>query len=69
MREKRVSAVFPFLICCSIMSFAGFSVEEALGWGAAPGPAEGIDLVSQAIKKEKLIKCVSFSSRFLTLSI
>lgn len=46
------------------MSFAGFNVEDALGWGAVPGPAEGTDLVTQAIKKEKLIKCVSLYSVF-----
>ncbi|EKM79417.1 hypothetical protein AGABI1DRAFT_128569 [Agaricus bisporus var. burnettii JB137-S8] len=47
------------------MSFAGFNVEDALGWGAVPGRAEGTDLVTQAIKKEKLIKEIQASQEGL----
>lgn len=41
------------------MSFTGLGAEEeSLGWGAISPPVEEMDLVSQAIRKEKLIKCV-----------
>jgi len=44
------------------MSFSGFipeeEEEETIGWGLLSTPAEEIDLVSQAIRKEKIIKCI-----------
>lgn len=47
------------------MAFAFGTTEESLAWGAISAPAEETDLVSQAIKKEKLVKSVPFLSLFL----
>ncbi|KXN88215.1 hypothetical protein AN958_07674 [Leucoagaricus sp. SymC.cos] len=39
------------------MSFSGFAPEEeSIGWGALSAPVEETDLVSQAIRKEKITK-------------
>ncbi len=41
------------------MSLSAFGAEEdSLGWGTVSSPEGGVDLVSQAIRKEKLIKYV-----------
>ncbi|KAF9454740.1 hypothetical protein P691DRAFT_770268 [Macrolepiota fuliginosa MF-IS2] len=48
------------------MSFVGFATEEeSLGWGAVSAPVEEVDLVSQAIRKEKLIKEIRASQEGL----
>jgi len=48
------------------MSFAAFGAEEeSLGWGAVSAPEESSDLVSQAIRKEKLIKEIKASQEGL----
>jgi len=48
------------------MSFSGFipeeEEEETIGWGLLVTPAQ--DLVSQAIRKEKIIKCIVSCSLF-----
>ena len=44
------------------MSFSGFiheeEEEETIGWGLLATPPQENDLVSQAIRKEKIIKCI-----------
>jgi len=46
------------------MSFAAFGAEEeSLGWGAVSPPEE--DIVSQAIRKEKIIKEIKASQEGL----
>jgi hypothetical protein len=45
------------------MSFSAFgSEEESIGWGDISAPVQATDLVSQAIRKEKIIKCVFTST-------
>jgi len=50
------------------MSFSGFipeeEEEETIGWGLLATPAQENDLVSQAIRKEKIIKCIVSCSLF-----
>lgn len=45
------------------MSFSGFipeeEEEESIGWGALSASVQETDLVSQAIRKEKIIKCIT----------
>lgn len=48
------------------MSFPGFAPEEeSIGWGAISAPVQEIDLVSQAIRKEKIIKEIKASQEGL----
>ena len=53
---------FEYLVALQIMSFSGFipeeEEEETIGWGLLATPAQENDLVSQAIRKEKIIKYI-----------
>ncbi len=55
------------------MSFSGFipeeEEEESIGWGALSASVQETDLVSQAIRKEKIIKCITSLVRSCNLNV